>query len=407
MKKISNARAGLIMDQPFFGTLSLKLKVVEAPHRTETMSTNGIELIYNPKFVEELPLDQLKGVIVHEIMHCVLDHTSRRDYRDHDYWNCAADFAINPILLDAGFKLPDPLVDPAFRGMTAEQIYPIIAKKKKGNDDGKGDPDDGKGDSQKSKDNQPKSQKNQSKGNSQCQDPGGCGGVHDPVNKQGKILTKSEKDELSADWKIATAQAQQQAKAIGSMPAGLERFINELFETKVDWKAILREFIEKIAKNDYSWRFPNKRYAHLGMYLPSLFSEELGTIIIGVDTSGSVGKRELDQFASEITSVLHDFPKLEVEVVYCDTRVTNTENFRFEDLPLTLHAKGGGGTRFTPVFNWVKDNDIQPKCLIYFSDMWCHDFPDTPPEYPVLWARTQKGSNDHVPFGETIDVIIK
>jgi len=388
---ISKARAGLIMDQPFFGTLSLKLKLSENNNMTSTMSTNGSEIVYNSGFAEQLPLDQLKGVFSHEVLHCVFDHTTRRGERDPEDWNRACDYAINPILLDAGFKLPDPLYDPKYKGMTAEQIYPLIHKKKPSGKNGK------KGNGKKGNGK-----------NGKMSDPGKCGGVHDPTGSNGKKpMTPSEKKEQENDWKISAAQAAQQAKAVGSMPGELGRIIDELFETKVDWKAVLRNFIEKTAKNDYSWKFPNKRYMHLGMYLPSLFSEELGTIIIGIDTSGSVGNRELEQFASEITSILQDFPKLEVDVVYCDAQVAHTEKFTFEDLPLTLTARGGGGTRFTPVFDWVKENDIHPKCLIYFSDMWCNDYPDEPPEYPTLWARTEKNDSYTAPFGEMIDVIIE
>lgn len=387
--KISNARAALIMDQPFFGTLSLKLKITEDEMFTSTMSTNGIDIVYNPNFVKELPLDHLKGVFAHEVLHCVFDHSTRRGERDPEDWNRAGDYAINPVLINAGFKLPDPLYDSKYDGMSAEQIYSLIHKKKPSGKKGKkGKSGDGK--------------------NGKNNDPGGCGGVHDPKGPDGKKpMTPTEKKEQENDWKVSVAQAAQQAKTVGSMPGGLSRMIDELFETKIDWKAVLRNFIEKTAKNDYSWKFPNKRYMHLGMYLPSLFSEELGTIVIGVDTSGSVGNRELEQFASEITSILQDFPKLEVEVVYCDTQVAHTEKFTFEDLPLTLTARGGGGTRFTPVFKWIERNNIQPKCLIYFSDMWCNDYPDIPPEYPTLWARTEKNDSYKAPFGEMLDVIIE
>ena len=140
----------------------------------------------------------------------------------------------------------------------------------------------------------------------------------------------------------------------------------------------------------------------MGLYLPGLKSEELPPIVVAVDTSGSVRPSELAEFAAEITAILEEHPSTTCQVIYCDHKVTNVEEFTSDDLPLTLHPKGGGGTEFKPVFDWVAEHDIIPSCLIYLTDMQVSRFPDAP-EYPVLWVRTDK-RGIKAPFGEEVDL---
>ena len=124
--KISKARAGLILDQPFFGSLSLKL-ILKEDRTCETAWTDGVSLGYNPAFIDELHLDQVKGLLAHEVMHCACAHNTRRGNRDGKRWNIAADYAINPLLNEAGFALPPGvLFDFSYKGKSADEIYTLL-----------------------------------------------------------------------------------------------------------------------------------------------------------------------------------------------------------------------------------------------------------------------------------------
>ena len=121
--RIQKARTTLLLDHPFFGSLLFRLKGREQ-RSISTMATDGVSLYYNPEFVDTLNSATLAGVLAHEVMHPALQHHLRRSGRDPRRWNEACDYAINPLLLDAGLSLPDGvLVDHRFRGMSAEQIY--------------------------------------------------------------------------------------------------------------------------------------------------------------------------------------------------------------------------------------------------------------------------------------------
>ena len=177
------------------------------------------------------------------------------------------------------------------------------------------------------------------------------------------------------------------------------RLVEDILEPQVDWKEALRQFVDRISRNDYSWRRPNSRYMAGGVILPTLYNQELPPIVIGVDTSGSINQGELKQFAGEIDAILNQYPTT-LTVLYCDTDVRHVETFTAENRPIRLEAKGGGGTKFYPVFDAVNQMEEDPACVVYLTDMECSDF-GPEPDYPVLWVNT--GSRcKQPPFGEMI-----
>jgi predicted metal-dependent peptidase len=186
------------------------------------------------------------------------------------------------------------------------------------------------------------------------------------------------------------------------LPDSIARMVEEIINPKIDWREALRRFVSALARDDYSWTPPNRRYIHQGLYLPSLRSEKLGDIVVAVDTSGSISPKDLDQFGAELTAIMEEHPGTEAHVVYCDTAIRGTAHVTSDDLPLTLEARGGGGTDFRPPFAWVEEQNINPVALVYLTDMECSRFPDAP-TYPVLWVRTGSGGGD-APFGEVIDL---
>ena len=342
-KKMVKARANLVMGHPFFGTLALRLKMVEDPS-IKTASCDGTSIRYNPKFVDKLPLSKVQGLIAHEVMHPAFLHHTRRGARDKKKWNQACDYSINTILHNAGFDLPEgTYLNPAYNGMTAEHIYTLI-------------PDDN----------------NQNDG----QDPGGDGGVDD---------SPSQQNHEEAEWKIAVAQAAHVAKQTGHLPGDIERMMEELFEPVLPWRNILRRFMTEKHNDDFSWKRGNRRFIAQGLYLPSRLSDDtMGEMVVVIDTSGSIGQKELTEFGSEIKGIVDEVRPSKVRVIYCDARIAHIDEFSPDD-DLQFAAHGGGGTDFRPPFAWLEENQIVPRALVYLTD-GRGPFPEQEPDFPTLWC---------------------
>lgn len=413
--KLTRARTQLLLNQPFFGALSLRLKLV--PASVPTMSTDGRRILYSAKFVEALKPAELEAVFAHEVLHCALGHQCRRGERDPQLWNQAADLAINPLLIANGFTLPSgALVDSAFRNLSAEEIYARLSEGSR-NDTSVPSPEpsrpsisnqpDGNGNAARSPSpglpNDPSQtsshhQKNSNSGSTLAR-VGGFGEILDATDEEGNCALHAEKSRQQQEWSIAADQALRLAKACGHQPADVERPLNESRHSKQDWRTILRDFIVARIPSDYRWSPPNRRYIGSGLYLPSVARSGLGPIVIAVDTSGSIRAKELEQFAGEISAIADEAQPEAIHVVYCDAAVEASQEFQPSE-PIHLEPKGGGGTDFRPAFEWVKERQIEPVCLVYLTDLCCHSYPD-PPDYPVLWVTHSRRTAQ---FGETLQI---
>ena len=373
---ITKARSRLVIEQPFFGVLLLRLKMVEIPDEDPTfhaMATDGTCIYYKAKWVMEVTkgnrIEILKGVLAHEVMHVAMQHPFREGDREHDRFNRACDYAINDILLEAGFRLPDDVLHHAgYKDMSSEHVYTMLPP----------DP------------------------------PGGTGGSNDPnggaTPQWGGVIPAKSQDGKSVkqqgtDWKIATHQAAESAKIQGALPGNLEELILDLVDNRVDWTEVLRHFMTSFSKNDYSWKRPNYRFLSSGFYFPTLHSEAVGEMAVFIDTSGSVSSDELAQFKSEINAIASDMQPEKIHLLYVDTRVAKHEEFTPDDFPMEMKFPGRGGTCFKPGFEYLEEHDINPVCVVYLTDMECNSFPEPPP-YDVLWISTTK--REEAPFGEVI-----
>jgi predicted metal-dependent peptidase len=374
-QKVQAARTALVLDQPFYGVLSLRLRIVEDV-TCDTAWTDGVNMGYSPDFINSLPTEEILGVVAHEVMHCANGHPWRRDGREPRKFNVAADLAINYVLEESGFKLPaGRLREKQFDGKSVEWIYERIpspppvkgCRFKPGDGDG-GKPGDG---------------------------PSG-GGQDQSLDV--RDAPRSGADSTEAEWQQAVQQAAVAAKARGSLPSCLERFAKAATEPRIDWRSVLHRFVQQAARADYSWRQPSTRYLAGGMYLPSLRSEEVGPIAVAVDTSGSIDGVMLAQFAAELRSVADDVRPSRIDVIYCDAKVHRVDTFERDDM-VQLHAVGGGGTSFEPVMDHVDTMDEPPVCLIYLTDLY-GSHRAQPPGMPVLWATTSEGQS--VPYGEMV-----
>lgn len=359
--EMRKSRAQLLMDHPFFGVLALKLNLVQDDQNCDTAATDGKRLLYNAAFITKLTSLTRKGLIAHEVMHCVFNHMTRRQGRDPKIWNAAADFAINIHLKDEGFYLPDGgLIDEQYRGMSAEAIYNKI------------------------KDDPPK----------QC--PWGM--VLDAGAGQ---LNTGSNATLESEWQVAVIQSAEQAKAAGKLPGSLKHFIQDIIKPIVDWRTVLWPFCTSLSNNDYSWRKPNRAYISEDEYLPSMYNEVAGHLVFVQDTSASCDDYA-DQFWSEVAAVHSDMQPEKITIIHCDAKIQHTEEIMPDDVFPTAKTYGGGGTRFKPAFDWINDNAEDVAAVVYLTDLECDDFGEEP-TYPVLWVSTTQRA---APWGQITQIAL-
>ena len=371
-QKMIKARAGLILDRPFYGALALKLSLKSDP-TCGTAWTDGKTLGFDPAYINSISLEEVKGLWEEETLHCFLQHHTRRSDRDPQDWNAAADQAIFHILDQAGSALPaDCQPRREFKDKTAEQIYSAMGRGKKKSPQGQQpQPQPQPGQQQPGRGQTPGQQPGApgqapGAGAPGQQQPGrqpgaGRGEVRDATDPDtGAPLTPAQLTEEETNWKIAAQQAAQQAAACGNLPGFIDRLVKSIINPRAPWQDLLRQFLECTARNDYTWTTLNSNYLSQGIFLPTLRSNELPRLVIAVDTSGSIDQADLDQFGAEVSAILEMTAETEITVLYCDTKIRETETFTRADLPLTLKAQGGGGTDFRPPFTWIEEEQQSP-----------------------------------------------
>ncbi len=363
--KLAKAIARTVLDHPFFATLLLRMRLRE-DKEIKTACTDGKQIRYNPDFINGLQIDQIVFVLAHLVMHVAHFHPLRRSARNLGRFNKAGDYAINGILKEAGLSmLPKALYHKDFSNLAAEQIYSRLP-------DGSGDDDC---DVERNDDLEEG-------------DPGGCGGFEDAKDEYGKPLSKADREREEAEITVAIQQAAQAAKAQGKLPGSLARLVNELVHPILEWREMLRSFIDHTARNDYSWNQPNRRHIADGIYLPSFRSNGMKPLVLAIDTSGSITQKELNQFQAELNDILLSYPAT-VSVVYCDCEISATETITPDEYPVELKVTGHGGTDLCPPFEWAVNNVPDAGCLIYLTDLQGKS-PEADPGIPTLWISTTK-----------------
>jgi predicted metal-dependent peptidase len=208
------------------------------------------------------------------------------------------------------------------------------------------------------------------------------------------------------DWQIAVEQAVKVAMAAGKLPAGVASAVIKARASQVDWTSELREFVVHNIPSGQSWATPNRRFVASGLYLPGTIKENVGEIVLAVDTSGSTMWMQ-KQFATEFGNILREVRPEKLWIVYCDAAVQDVTEASPEDFDhLEFKPKGFGGTMFQPVFDWVDKQGIDPLALIYLTDGMCSDRPEAPP-YPVLWCMSLHCDSSLLKFGDVLRIPIE
>ena len=381
---LQQGKSQLVLNQPFFGNILLSQIYEECntlPHKT--MGVTGKKLLYDADFVVGLDsISELKGVLIHEVLHLALDHLSRLQMRDPETWNMAIDYVANLIVT----RLPDVLLpkggllDWNYDGMSAEEVYDILIKEIEENKKSKSS-DDGSSDD----------------GSSKSKDAGDKVGFRDYHGEVSEEESKQIKKIMVSSYEALTSQEK------GDVPGSLVSIINQLKEPKVDWRQFIRSTIVDIFnKLDFSMSRGNRHFLHMGYWFPSLVGEENKLIIIAVDTSGSVSDSLLEDFASETAALLELSDK--TLVMSCDADIQEVvETSKYSDLLKEARFSGRGGTSFDPVFNKIRELELTPDVLVYLTDGYAN-YPSVEPHYPVIWGIGKGGRRDDAPFGITLQI---
>ena len=358
-EKLTTARVGLLLKAPFFGNMATRMKLIDASEWCPTAATDGRNFFYNKDFVEKLSTKKLEFLFGHEIGHCVFDHFGRAGSRDRQLCNIAQDYAINIILKDE--KIGDVIdevkicLDPKYRGLAWEEIYDSLYEE--ADKIGMDELMEQLGDLLDDHINE---------------DTGGGGndGDENGKDKKGKpVLSKEEKQKIKDEIKEAMIQSAAAAGA-GKTPAAIQRLIKDLTEPKMNWREILRMNIQSLVRNDYSFSRPSRKGWASGVILPGLKNDETIDVAIAIDMSGSIGMDDATVFLTEIKGIMDQYEDYNVKIWCFDTEVYNYAEF-FADHGEgieTYEPKGGGGTEFMVNWDFMKENGIEPKKLIMFTD---------------------------------------
>ena len=395
--KLSAARARLILDRPFLGALVLRLPMKAAkPERCKSIGTDVRALYYNPEYIRNLSLDQTQFVLAHEALHCALSHFARRQHRVKHRWDIACDLAINPLLIKDGLKPPPGvLLRSGFEGMMAEEIYPYIEDdmEDETHDDHFYDQENRSGSS--------------SGGQSQDQDRDegggtGAGGGQGESRASGddpRPLSETEQEQLAVQWRQRLAGAAQQAMQAGKLGATMARLVEHLLQPQLPWRMLLARYMTAVARDDYSYQRPSRREGDA--ILPTLKSTQVDVVVV-LDTSGSINDTEMREFVSEIDAIKGQM-RARLTLHACDARLCEHGPWVFEpweEFTMPDNIYGRGGTRFTPPFEWLRDEGRNPDLLVYFTDAE-GEFPKLEPDFPVLWLVKGRA---RVPWGQRVQL---
>lgn len=356
---------------------------VTVDETTPTARTNGVNVSYGREFVDSLTDKQLAFLILHENMHKAYRHLvvwEKLWKKNAQLANMACDYVINLQIFDydpQGNDVEMPtdadgealgLIDEKYRGMDAHQVFLLLEKeqqKQKGGGNAQGS------------------------GDESAEGKGGQGmDEHDWENAQEG--TPEEQEQVAKEIEGALRQG---AILAGKMGGNVSRDINELLTPKVDWKDALRDFVKTSTqgKDQTTWRRLHKRYIGMDIIMPSTYDEKVGSIVVAIDTSGSIGQTELAQFLSEVKSICDEVNPEQIDLLYWDTNVAGHETYMGSELATlteTTQAKGGGGTSPECVPSYMKEKRLEPECVIMLTDGYIdrQDPNDWQIGKPIMWC---------------------
>jgi predicted metal-dependent peptidase len=346
------ARVGMLLRASFFGNLATRLKLVNADEWCATAATDGRNFYYNSKFIKMLRPKEVEFLFGHEVLHCVYDHFGRRGDRDAQLFNVACDYCVNsdlkkhkvgefittvPCLYDDKYVdwASEEVYDDLFENAETIDIDDLVSKMLDQHLDGK----QGEGDE-------------------------GEDGKSGPSK-----YSKEEREKIKDEIKEAMLSASQ-ASDPGNIPVGVKRIVAQLTEPKMNWRDLLRMQMQSTIKNDYTFSKMHRKGWHTDAVLPGMNYDEYIDIFCALDMSGSIQDSQGKDFLSEVKGIAEEYGQFRMHIACFDTKVYNMQVFTSDNLDEIdeYELKGGGGTHFDAVFNFLKEEGIEPKRLVMFTD---------------------------------------
>ena len=392
-RKLQKAKITL-MRSPKFALLQGVMMVgrTSVVDNIPTACTNGRDEKYGRAFVAALSDKELAFLVAHEVSHKMYRHlTTWTKLHDENplLANTACDYVINlmlkeldpaediiamPVYKDGPLKGQRMgMYDPKYKGMNSKQVFDLLKQEQEKNGGG-----------------------------------GSGEGIDDHDWDGAKEMTEEEKKVLEREIDQAIRQGMMaHEKAHGKGAGGIGRELNEHLEPKINWREELREYVKATCSNKdtSSWRRVNRRFLTTGTYMPSMIGEKVGHIVVAIDTSGSIGGRELNEFLAEVKGVAEEVNPEIVDLIYWDGEVAGHEKYEgaeVSNIVSSTKPRGGGGTDPSCVSIHLRDNNIKPECVIVLTDGYV---PNWGSEWtaPTMWVIT--GGNDAVSDnGRTIHI---
>ena len=348
----------------------------------DTACTNGRDVFYGREFVDSLTDQEIRGLVLHEAKHKLYQHLfiwQKLFEEDAQLAGIACDFVINIEIqdIDRGgsfIKLPEcGCIDEQYRGLNTAEVF---AKLKEQYGD---------------------KQSRASKGGGKLPEE-----LDEHQWQDAASLSPEEKEQLSRELDGAVRTG---ALLAGKQGGDVDRSFEALMASKVDWREQLREFVSTTCagKGDSTWAKPNRRWLSQDIYMPSQFSETVGSMCVAIDTAGSIDDAAITKALSEVVAICDNTTPEKVDLLYWDTQVASHEQYRednYAGLVSSTKPKGGGGTDVGCVMQYIDDNKLKPECTIIITDGYT-GFPKNHPTYPVIWVIVG-GNNVVPPFGSVI-----
>jgi len=384
-ERLISARVGLLLRHSFFGNLATRLKLTNADDWCGTAATDGLKFYYNSRFIMLLKPKEVEFLVGHEVLHVVYEHMDRRGNRDPQMWNIADDYAVNADLKrhNVGqFITSVPcLYEKKYDGKPAEEIYDdLMQNVQKINlddliDQMLDDHMDSDGDS------------------------AGDGEGPESKGKGRPKMTDEERERARQEMKQAIISAAQSAEA-GQLPAGVERLIKQHTDPVMPWRELIQTNLTSSIRTDYTWMRPSRRGWHMDAIMPGMTPGEEIDVVVSLDMSGSISNKQAQAFLGEIGGMMDSFDGYKVHVFCFDTDTYNPQDFHSDNMDSIdeYEPQGGGGTDFDCIFKYLKDNAIDPKRLIVFTDGYPNGSWGDPDYCDTTWI-IHGDKNPNPPFG--------
>jgi predicted metal-dependent peptidase len=345
-----------------------------------TAYTDGVNKRYGRKFLQAIckTQEEVNGLILHENLHIGLRHLIHNIdlFRENrKLGNMAADYVVNDMIVSLKdktiAKLPEGgCYDPKYHNMNMREVYRLL------------------------KEEQEEKQKQGGSGSGEGEPQGEGSGYsfdeHD-IDGEGSANDMTPEEAKALEARIDRA-VREGALLAGRLGVELPRAVTDLLTPKVDWREALREFVTSSCKgkDEYTWRKFNRRLLPNDMYLPTVEDESIGEIVVAIDTSGSIGQEQINEFATELVSICEVVTPDAIRILWWDTMVHGEQVFtdNYTNIGQMLKPLGGGGTRVACVSEYLNNKKVEAEAVLVFTDGYVEQSPKWDINAPTLWLVT-------------------